>query len=98
MDTENKPIPRAGEAHKVLPDSVADMPLNVHVTLGRTTMLLKDVFKMTVGSVIELGQEASEPAELVANGKVTARGLLVLFKGHYGLKVVEKVSNGKTGQ
>ena len=61
-------------------------------------MLLKDVFKITVGSVIELGQAVNEPAELVANGKVAARGQLVLYKGHYGLKVVAKVTNAKGGQ
>lgn len=81
-----------------LPESVADMPLHVHVTLGRTTMMLKDLFKMTVGSVIELGQAANAPADLVANGKVTARGQLVILRGHYGLKIVSKVSHGKTGQ
>lgn len=81
-----------------LPESVADMPLDVHVTLGRTTMLLKDVFKMTVGSVIELGQAADEPAALVANGKIAARGQLVISKGQYGLRVVSKVSHGKTGR
>ena len=73
------------------------MPLNVHVTLGKTTMLLKDVFKLTVGSIVEFGQPADEPAELVANGKVTARGRLVLYRGYYGLKVVSKVMGGKNG-
>jgi flagellar motor switch protein FliN/FliY len=80
-----------------LPESVADMPLNVHVTLGRTTMQLKDIFKLTVGSIVEFGQPADEPADLVANGKVTARGQLVLYRGYYGLKVVAKVTGGKNG-
>jgi len=73
------------------------MPLNVHVTLGKTTMLLKDVFKLTVGSIVEFGQPADDPADLVANGKVTARGHLVLYRGYYGLKVVAKVTGGKNG-
>jgi flagellar motor switch protein FliN len=95
----NPQVPNHSPAgSRSLPESVADMPLNVHVTLGRTTMLLKDVFKMTVGSVIELGQAANEPADLVANGKVTARGQLVIFRGYYGLKIVSKVTHGKTGQ
>ncbi len=90
--------PAAERAPKKLPESVADMPLNVHVRLGRTSLLLKDVFKMTVGSVIELGQPADELAALVANGKVTARGRLVITKGLYGLKVVTKVANDKSGR
>ena len=51
-----------------LPESVADMPLNVHVSLGHARLLLKDIFKMTVGSIIELGQSGDELASLVANG------------------------------
>ncbi len=98
MDTDetNNSIPEASS--KKLPDSVADMPLDVHVKLGSTTLQLKDVFKITVGSVIELGQPADEPAALVANGKVTARGRLVIAKGQYGLKVVSKVRNDKSGR
>lgn len=95
----NPPVPNNPPATgRSLPDSVADMPLNVHVTFGRTVMKLKDIFKMTVGSVIEMGQAANEPADLVANGKVTARGQLVIFRGHYGLKIVSKVTHAKTGQ
>jgi flagellar motor switch protein FliN/FliY len=93
---QTKPLPLSPA--RALPESVADMPLNVHVTLGKTNLLLKEIFKMTVGSVIELGQRADEPAALVANGKVTARGRLVIQRGHYGLKVVAKVSNDKSGR
>lgn len=81
-----------------LPESVADMPLNVHVSLGQARLLLKDIFKMTVGSIIELGQPGDEMASLIANGKVTARGRLVTMKGQYGLRVVSKVGNDKSGR
>lgn len=85
-------------AAKTLPESVADMPLNVHVLLGGTALPLKEVFKMTVGSIIELSQPGDELAALVANGKVTARGKLVVMKGQYGLKVVSKVTDAKPGR
>jgi flagellar motor switch protein FliN/FliY len=98
METEptnsSAPDPTPNE----LPESVADMPLNVHVTLGRTSVPLKDVFKITIGSVIELAQPADEPAELVANGKTTARGRLVIVRGNYGLKVIAKVADDKSGR
>ena len=94
---QNKNSPPTTAA-RALPDSVADMPLNVHVTLGRTTLALREVFKMTVGSIIELGQPGDELASLVANGKVTARGRLVIMRGQYGLKVISKSSNDKPGR
>lgn len=98
METEPTKAASPQTAPTALPLSVADMPLDVHVTIGRTSVLLKDIFKMTVGSIIELSQPADEPAELVANGKVTARGRLVIMRGQYGLKVVSKVSNDKSGR
>lgn len=74
---------------EVLPHSVASMPLPAHVTLGRTTLPLKEVCQLAVGSVIEFGQPASQPADLVVNGKALARGQLVDLQGNYGLKVLE---------
>jgi len=67
------------------------LPLRLHITLGRTTMLLKDVFKLTVGSTVELQRLVTEPAEMVVNGRVFARGQLMVLDGHYALKVLEKV-------
>ena len=98
METNENTGPPSEPLPITLPESVADMPLNVHVTLGRTSVLLKDIFKMTIGSIIELRQPADEPAILVANGRVTARGRLVVARGNYGLKVVTKVSNDKSGR
>lgn len=98
METEPTKDVGPGAAPNGLPDSVADMPLNVHVTLGRTSLPMKDIFKMTIGSVIELAQPADEPAELVANGKTTARGRLVIVRGNYGLKVIAKVADDKPGR
>ncbi len=71
-----------------LPQSVASMPLPLHVTLGRTTLPLKEVCQLAVGSLIEFGQPASQPADLIVNGKVLARGQLVVLEGNYGLKVL----------
>lgn len=86
------------ERPAALPKSVTDMQLDVHVTLGKTTLLLKDIFKITVGSIIELGQAASDPAELVVNGKVIACGQIVVLQGNYGLKVLTRVSGDSHGQ
>ncbi|HEV3334502.1 MAG TPA: FliM/FliN family flagellar motor switch protein [Bryobacteraceae bacterium] len=74
---------------EILPQSVARMPLAAHVILGRTTLPLKEVCQLAVGTLIEFGQPASQPADLVVNGKVLARGQLVAVQGNYGLKVVE---------
>jgi flagellar motor switch protein FliN/FliY len=78
----------AGESAQIeMPAALGCIRLQSHVTLGRTTMLLKDIFKMTAGSVIELRQMVTDAADLVANGKTVARGQIVILHGDYALKV-----------
>jgi flagellar motor switch protein FliN/FliY len=73
---------------EMLPQSVAGLSVPMHVTLGRTTLPLKEVCQLAVGSIIEFQQAASQPADLMVNGKVLARGQLVTAQGNYGLKVL----------
>jgi len=75
-----------------IPQAVAGLELRAHVTLGKATVPLKEIFRLTVGSVIELGQLVTEPAELVVNGTVVARGQIVVMNGNYGLKVATKTA------
>lgn len=72
---------------ELLPQSVANMPVPMHVTVAGTTLSLKDVCRLAAGSIVEFHQPASQPSDLVVNGKVLARGNLVTVQGNYGLKV-----------
>ena len=82
MDPSPKPA-----GLELLPPSVASLSLPSHVTVARTTLTLKDICQLSPGAVVDFAQPASEPAELVVNGKVLARGTLVAVQGNYGLKV-----------
>jgi len=64
------------------------MALPAHVVLGRTTLSLKQVSQLSVGSMIEFAQPSSQSADLVVNGKVLAQGQLVVVEGYYGLQVL----------
>ena len=64
----------------------------VHATLGTASIPLRDVFKLTVGSVIEIGKRITDPVDLVVNDRVIARGLVVICKGAYGLKLTEQLT------
>jgi len=83
--------PNSKTESDLLPQSVAGLSLRLHISLGRTTLPLKELFKMTAGSTFGLGKLLTEPAEAVVNGKVLARGQLMVLDGNYALKVVEKV-------
>lgn len=71
---------------------IAGLELPVHATLGTASIPLRDVFKLTVGSVIEIGKRITDPVDLVVNDRVIARGLVVICKGAYGLKLTEQLT------
>jgi len=77
--------PRFGEQPR---SSVPRLDLRVVFRLGRTTLPLREIFKLNVGSVIELDHSAIDPAEMVIHGRVVARGQVVVVNGYYGLKIL----------
>jgi flagellar motor switch protein FliN/FliY len=56
---------------------------------GKRSMLLKDILDLCVGSVVELDQQVQEPVELLLDGKLIARGDVVIVDGNYGLRVTQ---------
>jgi len=68
-----------------------DIPLTVTVEIGRSKMLVKDVLKLTVGSVVELDKLAGEPVDVLVNGKVIARGEVIAVNENYGIRITEIV-------
>lgn len=89
--------PKKRSGSPLLPSRIGALDVGVHVMLGRTRLLLEDVFKMTVGSVIELGRSVDEPADILINNRLIARGQVVLCGSSYGVRVVSKVSRTGAG-
>ncbi|HYM10982.1 MAG TPA: flagellar motor switch protein FliN [Bryobacterales bacterium] len=73
-------------------DLLLEVELPVCVTFGRTQLPLKDVLKLSSGSIVELNRLANEPVEVLINDCVIARGEVVVVDGNYGIRVTEIVS------
>lgn len=69
-----------------------DINLNLHVELGRTHLSIKNILEITRGSVVELDRVAGEAVDLYANGKLIARGEVVVIEDNFGLRVTSIVS------
>src|SRR5438105_3335669 len=69
-----------------------DVQLPVSIRFGETEMVLEEVIKLGVGSVIELNSGINEPVELVVNGRSLARGEVVTVDGFYGIRITEITS------
>jgi flagellar motor switch protein FliN/FliY len=68
-------------------DHLLDVPVQIAVEVGRTRLTLADLVKRGPGSVLELDREAHEPADVLVNGKVVARGEIVTVGDHYGVRI-----------
>ena len=73
-------------------DFILDIPLQITVELGRTSMLIHDLLKLGQGSVIELPKPTGETLEIMANQKLIARGEVVAVNDNYGIRLTEIVS------
>lgn len=71
---------------------VMDVDLKLTVELGRTELPIKDVLELTRGSIIELDKVAGEPVELYANGKLIAKGEVVVIEDNFGLRITSIIS------
>lgn len=73
-------------------DMIMDIPLEVSVELGRVRMLIKDVLALSSGSIVELERIAGEPVDLLVNGRLLARGEVVVIDDNFGIRLTEIVS------
>ena len=72
-------------------DLLLDVDIPIAVEVGRAKMPLDDVLKLVPGSVIPLDRKAEEPVDLRVNGKLVARGEVVLVDDCYGLRITQIV-------
>jgi len=67
--------------------------MEVTVELGRTRMTVRDLLALTPGAVLELDRAAGSPADLLVNGRLIARGEVVVIDEDFGLRVTEIVDD-----
>lgn len=73
-------------------DFILDIPLKVTVELGRTTVVVKDLLQLGQGSVLELDKLAGEPLEILVNGKLVAKGEVVVVNEKFGIRLTDIIS------
>ncbi len=71
--------------------------MEVTVELGRTRMTVRDLLALTPGAVLELDRAAGSPADLLVNGRLIARGEVVVVDEDFGLRVTEIVDDSSNG-
>jgi flagellar motor switch protein FliN len=74
---------------------VLDVPVEVAVEIGRTTMTIRETLAITPGSIVSLDRMAGEPVDLLVNGKRIARGEVVAIDEEFGLRVTEVIGDSR---
>lgn len=97
-ETPNPPTPPAKPAAATAsappaPNKSVELLLDVNVNLtlrfGQQELTLREILDLGPGSVVELDKTVEEPAELLLEDKLVARGQVVIVDGNYGLKITE---------
>jgi flagellar motor switch protein FliN/FliY len=73
-------------------DLLLDVELPVSVSFGKTEIPMKDVLKLTTGSIVELNRGVNEPVEVLVNHCLIARGEVVVVEGNYGVRIQQIIS------
>lgn len=70
-------------------DTVSDIPVQVSVVLGRTTMQVNQLLKLGRGAVVELDRKVGEPIDIFVNNRLVARGEVVVVEDRIGVTMTE---------
>jgi flagellar motor switch protein FliN/FliY len=70
---------------------VLDVPVSLTIELGGCQLPMREVLQLAIGSVIQLDKAADAPVELSINGKLIARGEVVVIEERFGVKITEVI-------
>jgi len=73
-------------------DLVLDIPVDVSLRVGSTDISIRDLVSLVEGSVVALDQDAGEPMDVLVNGRLIARGEIVIVDDQYGVRLTDVIS------
>lgn len=72
-----------------------DVELDLRIELGRTHMYLEDVLQLRRGSVVPLDKLAGDPVDVFVNGRMVARGEVLVLNDNFCVRIAELISGGE---
>ncbi len=88
---ETEVSPEAALKNKINSDVLQNIPVTISVEVGRTSLKIRDLMRLTQGSVVELDRLAGEPLDLLVNNTLVAQGEVVLVNERYGVRLTSVV-------
>ena len=81
----------SGEKGQIHADVLQNIPVTLSIEVGRAVIKIRDLMRLTQGSVVELDRIAGEPLNLLVNNTVVAQGEVVLVNDRYGIRLTRVV-------
>ncbi|MEN3039733.1 MAG: flagellar motor switch protein FliN, partial [Candidatus Kryptonium sp.] len=66
-----------------------DIPMHLEVVVGSTAMTLGELLQLAPGSVVELEQSVESPVDIKVNGKLVAKGEIVIVEDRFGVRIID---------
>lgn len=82
-----------GPPEKVSMDLLRDVTLDLKIELGRTRMHLDEILQLRKGSVVTLDKLAGDPVDIYVNGRLVARGEVLVLNDNFCVRVAELVGS-----
>ncbi|WP_264050775.1 flagellar motor switch protein FliN [Methylobacterium flocculans] len=93
------PDARIGDGRNL--DSILRIPVLIQVVLGSATMPVANLMKLGRGAIVPLDHRVGEPVDVTVNGRVVARGEIVVVEednSRFGVSLTEIVGPADAGQ
>ena len=88
---EQSVSPEAALKNKINSDVLQNIPVTISVEVVRTSLKIRDLMRLTQGSVVELDRLAGEPLDLLVNNTLVAQGEVVLVNERYGVRLTSVI-------
>jgi flagellar motor switch protein FliN len=75
---------------------IRDVELDLRIEFGRTQMYLEDVLKLRKGSVVPLDKLAGDPVDIFVNGRLIAKGEVLVLNDNFCVRVAELIAGEQT--
>ncbi|MEA1063455.1 flagellar motor switch protein FliN [Erwinia sp. HR93] len=98
QSAESKAVFRDLDKDSVMPnlsedlDLILDIPVKMTVELGRTRMTIKELLRLSQGSIVALEGLAGEPLDVLINGYLIAQGEVVVVNDKFGIRITDIIT------
>lgn len=79
-------------------EAIYDIPVQITVVLGKTSMSVSQLLKLTRGAVVELDKNVGEAIDVYVNNRLVAKGEVVIVENRIGITLTEIIKAGKDTQ